>query len=141
MQISDLEPDTPRVYNISVSKFCCPVCDKLIQVLNDMNKNIKFQVREKHPNHYPVCLPPWLPDDVLEEMISRFRKMLYEKLCVLDGIDEPSEFVRGHNKNLSVESAGESVSSAGTIADDQIINADHQAGLRVSGLPVTRPGS
>ena len=134
MQIRDLDSDsgTCHIYNISVSKFCCPVCWKLIEVLNGLSKNVKFIVREKHPNQYPVCLPPWLSDDVLDAMISCFQEMLYEKFCALLRIKEPSKFIHGHNKNTSLESAGESVSSTGTIADDQTRNADHQVGL--SGL-------
>jgi hypothetical protein len=131
MQIGDLdsESDTYRHdYHISVSKFCCPVCWKLIEVLNEMSTNIRFVVREQHPNQYPVCLPPWLSDDVLEAMISRFQKMLHEKFRELRGINEPPEFLRGHNKNLSVESAGETTSSAGTIVDEQTKTADYEVG-------------
>lgn len=98
-------------YNISVSKFCCPVCWELIAVLNETNPKVKFAVRAHHSNIYPVCLPPWLPDDVLEKMIHRFKKDLYKKLCQL--LEVP--FVRGHNKSISMESAGESVSSAGSV--------------------------
>jgi hypothetical protein len=142
MQISsesDSDSDKCRVYNISVSKFCCSVCWKLIEVLNKMNKKVQFIVRKKHPNNYPVCLPPWISVDILEEMISRLEKMLYEKFCQLRGIKEPSEFIRGHSKNTSLESAGESVSSAGTIVDEETKNADHQVGL--SGLTPSRTRS
>lgn len=44
-------------------------------------------------------------------MIHRFKKDLYKKLCQL--LEVP--FVRGHNKSISMESAGESVSSAGSV--------------------------
>ena len=101
-------------YNISVSKFCCPVCWELIEALNETNHNVQFVVRAHHSNLYPVCLPPWLPDAVLEKMIESFGRKLYEQFCQLPGPDAPQRFVPGHNKNLSLESAGESISSAGS---------------------------
>jgi hypothetical protein len=100
----------PHKYNISVSKFCCPVCWELIEILNETNSNVEFVVHAHHSNLYPVALPPWLSNDVLEKMIQRFKKKLYEKFCQL-----PKTFVPGHrNKNPSLESAGESISSAGS---------------------------
>src|SRR5882762_5291466 len=96
---SESDSDFFKVYNISVSQFCCPVCWNLIDVLNKMSKKVKFVVRAQHLNLYPVCLPPWLPDDVLDEMITRFRKMLFEGFCNLRDIVQPSPFIGGHSKN------------------------------------------
>ena len=89
-----------------------------------MSKNITFEVRAHHLNQYPVCLPPWLSDDVLEEMITHVRGMLYNNFRKLRDLDQPSEYIRGHNRNTSMESAGESISSIGTIADEETRNAD-----------------
>jgi hypothetical protein len=54
----------------------------------------------------------------MERMIQCFGEKLYEKFCQLPGTDElPSPgppFVPRHNKNVSLESAGESVSSVGS---------------------------
>ena len=84
---------------------------------------IHFTVRPPHQNLYPVCLPPWLPDDVLEKMIQRFGRKLYDELQQLPDIDDIESgsllAVRGHKKSLSLESAGESVSSAGS--NDMVI--------------------
>jgi hypothetical protein len=71
-----------------------------------------------------VCLPPQLPDAVLEKMIQRFGERLYKKLCQLPSTDEfsPLKFVQSHYKTRSLESAGESVSSVGTtdfVPEDQ----------------------
>lgn len=112
--------DNKYNYNISVSKFCCPVCWELIRVLNETNKEVKFVVRARHSHLYPVHLPPWLPDSVMEKMIECFGRQLYEKFCQLpigtdSDLDEPLPFVLGHRrKNPSMESAGESVSSCGS---------------------------
>jgi hypothetical protein len=77
----------PVTYSISVSKSCCPVCWELLDVLNETYSNmIHFTVRPPHQNLYPVCLPPWLPDDVLEKMIQRFGRKLYDKLHQLPDI-------------------------------------------------------
>jgi hypothetical protein len=100
-------------YNISVSKFCCPVCWQLIDSLNKTNSKVRFVVRAQHTNLYPVHLPPWLPDAVLEKMIQHFGKELYDKMCLFRKGFE-SKLPLRHNKNLSLESAAESVSSAGS---------------------------
>ena len=65
-----------------------------------------------HLNLYPVCLPSFLPDAVLEKMIQHFGGTLYKKLHQL--IDNES-LAPGHRRNVSLESAGKSVSSAGSI--------------------------
>lgn len=115
-------------YNISVSKFCCPVCWELLNALNETSDKVQFVVRAHHSNLYPVCLPPWLPDAALEKMIQRFGEKLYNQFRELPGADELPPFVAGHNKNLSLESAGESVSSAGS-TDINSARADHQHGM------------
>ena len=124
IQIEDIV--LAREYNISVSKFCCPVCWELLEVLSETNDNLKFVVRSHHCNLYPVCLPPWLPDSVLEKMIERFKKKLYDKLCELRSVEEafPKPFIPGHYKNPSLESAGESLVSSVGSADTSAIFED-----------------
>ena len=107
---------TVHTYNISVSKFCCPVCWELLNVLNETNDNLKFIVSAHHSNLYPACLPTWRSDRALEGMIEVFRKKLYEKLCQLPSpsVVNPSLSApqsSGHYRSLSLESAGESISS------------------------------
>lgn len=111
-------------YNISVSKFCCPVCWELLEVLNETNDKVQFVVRAYHSNLYPVCLPPWLPGAVLEKMIQRFGEKLYEKFCQLPCADELPLFVARHKNSLSLESIGESISSAGS-TDLDTVREDH----------------
>ena len=101
------------MYNISVSKFCCPVCWQLLKVLNETNNNVQFTAHAHYSNLYAVCLPPWLPEPVLEKMIEHFGKQLYEKLYQLHIQVQPGQ--PGHHRDLSLESAGESVSSSGSI--------------------------
>jgi hypothetical protein len=117
-------------YNISVSKFCCPVCWELLEVLSETNNNLKFVVRTHHPHLYAVHLPRGLPDDALKKMIERFRKKLYEKLCQLPSVLPPIAGP-GHYRNVSLESAGESVSSAGS-TDAAVILKDHNTGTRLN---------
>jgi len=125
-QISNVDGKGHYQYNISVSKFCCPVCWELINVLNETYSNIKFVVRAHHSNLYPVCLPPWLPDHVLDKMIDRFKERLYDVFCRLPDPDRLQPFVPGHkNKNPSLESAGESVSSVGSNDSEQIVKDQH----------------
>ena len=62
---------------------------------------------------YMLCLSPWLPEPFLEKMIEYFRKQLYEKLYQLHIQVQHGQ--PGHHRDLSLESAGESVSSSGSI--------------------------
>ena len=102
-----------------MSKFCCPVCWELIDVLNETNQNLELMVRKHHSNLYPVCLPPWLPAAALERMIQRFGEKLYKKFRQLPSV-ELASFRLGHNRNVSLESAGESISSAGSTDVDTV---------------------
>jgi hypothetical protein len=62
-------------------------------------------------------------DAVLEKMIQHFGKDLYEKLRQLPLPTTPNSYPYGHHKSLSLESAGESVSSDGS-ADADALWAD-----------------
>jgi hypothetical protein len=61
-----------------VSKRCCPVCSELLNILRDTKH--PFRVRGRHPTVFPVDLPPWLPRDVLLQMIARFRCFLLDEI-------------------------------------------------------------
>lgn len=64
-----------------MSKLCCPVCWELLAVLRgDENK---YSVRGCHATPYAVDLPAWLPANVLQEMIDRFRVHLRDELITL----------------------------------------------------------
>jgi hypothetical protein len=123
-----IEDNHKRSYKISVSKFCCPVCWELLQVLNDLNKNVEFVVRAHHSHLYPVCLPPCLPNCVLEKMIKCFREKLYKKLRQLPSVSksdsEVPPYVPGHYKKLSLESAGESIVSSAKSSTGNSMNED-----------------
>jgi hypothetical protein len=129
IQITDVEGVCHK-YNISVSKFCCPVCSELLEVLNERDGEVQFVVRAHHSNLYATCLPPWLPDDVLEKMIQRFGEKLYEKFGQLPDTNGLTPFVPHHrNKERSVESAGESISSIGS-TDPGGLNSNHSSWQR-----------
>jgi len=67
---------------ISVSKLCCPVCWKLLAILGQENEN-PLSVRGCHSTIYPVTLPQWLPDHVVEQMDKEFRTHLGEELSIM----------------------------------------------------------
>ena len=43
----------------------------------------RFGVRGHHPTLYVVDLPPWLPHDVLVEMVDRFEKILDQQIFTM----------------------------------------------------------
>jgi hypothetical protein len=65
-----------------VSKPCCPACWELLDILRD--ETDQFAVAGRHTTIYPVELPHWLPDTVLEKMLVRFNMILLDQLYILD---------------------------------------------------------
>ena len=43
----------------------------------------EFRLRGRHPTVFPVQLPPWLPHDVLLNMISRFQYFLLDQIYIM----------------------------------------------------------
>ena len=70
-----------------VSQLCCPVCSELLEVLSKGSEN--FEVRGHHATVTPVQLPRWLPRDVLEQMVVRFKNhLLREIFAMTQSIDQ-----------------------------------------------------
>ena len=63
---------------IAVSKWCCPVCWELLDILR--NKCKRFHVRGQHATLFPIELPSWLSEDCMDEMISRFKQIVRDEL-------------------------------------------------------------
>ncbi len=78
VQISDTN-------GFSVSELCCPVCWELIQVLKE--EGLPFEVRRHHHTISPIDLPHGLSTHVLQKMVARFRRHLYQQLIYL--LDSP----------------------------------------------------
>jgi hypothetical protein len=64
--------------SIGISKLYCPACSHLLSILRG-NSDI-FAVRGQHSTVYQVELPPWLPIEVVKEMVSRFEGILKEEI-------------------------------------------------------------
>lgn len=73
---------------ISVSKLCCPICWEFLKVLRGKQRVNDFLVRGHHNFFYPVALPTWLPEEIVQAMVVKFRELLVRELQVLD-ISEP----------------------------------------------------
>jgi hypothetical protein len=57
-----------------MSTIYCPVCWELLVFLT--KQPTAFTVRARHITLSRVELPPWLPDDVMMEMLDRFKVLL-----------------------------------------------------------------
>jgi len=66
---------------IAMSHLCCPVCWELLDILRGGATN--FNVRGRHATLYPVELPRWLPRDVMEQMVIRFKKILLIEITAM----------------------------------------------------------
>lgn len=70
-----------------MSQLCCPVCWELLDVLRGTGKDLN--VRGRHPTILPVQLPPWLPRNVMEEMVARFESFLLQDITSM--MQEPAK--------------------------------------------------
>ena len=86
---------------IRVSKLCCPPCSRLFHCLLQIYEQehetenppkILTQALASHAVPYPVQLPQWLPDKVVDDMVTFFRPLLAEAL----------EFLVSHPPNTPV---------------------------------------
>ena len=59
---------------IGISKRCCPVCISLLQRLGSDNYSGTgpIHVIGSHRTVTPCTLPPWLPDEVIDEILLSF---------------------------------------------------------------------
>ena len=97
---------------ISVSKLCCPVCWDLLDIMsassNHQSKPV-FSVAGNHDTVYYVALPPIIPRDILNKMISRFRGYLCH---LVQQLAQPANNTKTHRSTQS--SSGASVASSVT---------------------------
>ena len=74
---------------ISVSQPCCPVCWELLALLGD-DSGTSSSLRDSHSTMYPVELPIWLPEGIVDEMRKRFLNNLREEIKImLKGAEPP----------------------------------------------------
>ncbi|KJA14958.1 hypothetical protein HYPSUDRAFT_208271 [Hypholoma sublateritium FD-334 SS-4] len=77
--------------NIGVSKLCCPVCLKLLTLLNP-----SAIVKGSHNTITACSLPPWLPAHIVDSMNEYFAAQLKE---ALDQIMQDPDSGRGRTKS------------------------------------------
>jgi hypothetical protein len=90
-----------------VSKLCCPTCWELLDILRG-STNL-FNVRGRNTTLYPVELPLWLPDNAVEQMLTRFKAILLEQLYTLE---------RDHKFRLFRTPSQDSISGMSTASRD-----------------------
>ncbi|PPQ96651.1 hypothetical protein CVT26_010633 [Gymnopilus dilepis] len=87
---------------IGISKRCCPVCWKLLEVLTYDNAQVRYVVAGFHSEFSACSLPPWLAKLAVEHLVDFFGNSLRPLLIKL-AINEP---VRGRK-----ESSGSQIST------------------------------
>lgn len=100
---------------IGVSKLCCPACWELLRILKD-NYDKQFTVRGFHTTVYPVQLPSWLPEGIVDEMVVRFKFHLRIALSLL-AESKSMEAVRRNPGHRTRESQS-NISVASTTMDE-----------------------
>jgi hypothetical protein len=88
---------------IGVSKRCCPVCTRLLGLLFP---NDRMDICGTHRTVYPCSLPPWLPQDIVEKMVSIYEDELRTILHDLVQEHHGSRRLSGDSKPASIHSMG-----------------------------------
>jgi hypothetical protein len=68
-----------------------------LEILRGDTNNFKSNVR--HTTIRPVELPPWLPHNVMEKMVIRFQRILFDEIIIMMRRQEPAH----HAYNLSIQ--------------------------------------
>ena len=89
--------------SISVSKLCCPMCWDFLVVLRDDTE--LMQVCGHHLIIFPVHLPNFLPDSVVQKMVTKYQGYLHDELVKMMGSIRPMvKTGKTHVHNYSGES-------------------------------------
>jgi hypothetical protein len=91
----------------------CPACWELLKILCGGDPQL-FQVHEHHNLLFQVDLLPWLPIDVIQEMVNQFKNYL----CLQLETDFSTK--HGHRSNPSTSStmSGDSISGMTNVSDE-----------------------
>jgi hypothetical protein len=76
---------------------CCPVCSALLDILRGNTNDFKSNAH--HTTIRPVELPPWLPRNVMEKMVTRFQRILLGEVITMMRRQEPAH----HAYNPSIQ--------------------------------------
>jgi hypothetical protein len=118
--------------SIAVSKPCCPVCYEFLDVLRDDTPD--FHIRGRHTTFYPVNFPHFLPQNILETMVDRFRQHLRQELIVAAKLLEPRSMGTRHHRTYSEESNASdlTVSTIDTIPEPDVSGRRSEKGPEFS---------
>jgi hypothetical protein len=99
---------------ISVSRLCCPVCGELLAILNENGPQLSFP--NCHSTIYPIELPSWLPDGIVEQLTAKFQQHLRNELTIMvKGNLNATKQTKKHHASHESES---NISVASTNRDD-----------------------
>ncbi|KIM84798.1 hypothetical protein PILCRDRAFT_369556 [Piloderma croceum F 1598] len=70
-----------NVIAMPMSKLCCPVCRELLDILQ--GETTDFDVHGYHRTVSPMQLPLWLPHNTMEQIVARFKNILYREIAVM----------------------------------------------------------
>ena len=111
---------------VAVSKLCCPVCWELLTLLRITgtidSESPKFAIRGSHPHIYPLVLPPYISDEICQEMNMRFLGYLGTELIQLisgargpSGAEETSKFSKFRHRRQASDCSTFSQESCTTL--------------------------
>jgi hypothetical protein len=111
----DLDKRSTLMFNLAVSKLCCPVCKEFMEVLVQ-ETGIECRIFGYHSTLSPVALPRSLPRNLLERMVERFRgHVRYQLINMTTQSSLPSK----HTRNSSWQSdSGLSIASSNPNDDE-----------------------
>ena len=117
---------------MAVSKFCCPACWELLAILRQL-KGGGLDTRGRHSTVYPVELPPWLPHDVLDALLWRFRELTRTELEKM--VQKFNSRGTHHARSPSEESSSAASTSSNSATNIFYVKRGQQTYFDSSALP------
>ena len=111
---------------IMVSKLCCPACWRLFRILSESDTpSTLFTVRGYHSVPYPVEVPAWLPEEVINKLIKFFQPILVDLLNSMDVGDFHAyeKFKKVHRSQESESNISETSAASSNILDNKRLGA------------------
>lgn len=67
-------------HGIAVSRLCCPVCWTFLDILDNQKH---YGVRGFHFKVFALQLPSWVPDEMVQQMLTRIQAMIRDEVKVM----------------------------------------------------------
>lgn len=111
---------------LQVSRLCCVLCWSLLSKLS-IHPEQHFGARGCHAKVFPAQLPPWLPENVVQDMLILVRQMIQDEVHDLMDNDTKGKGPSRRASISSVQSTG-SLTASSVVINSSLTSEEHTVG-------------